>query len=77
MKRSQQTFLAAINRLHKAIGGGIGWRVLADSFAIAMVLLGLSGIWMWARGRTWRQMAVSVFGASTVVFLLVVVPALL
>ena len=77
LKRSQQTFLAAINRLHKAIGGGIGWRVLADSFAIAMVLLGLSGIWMWARGRTWRQMAVSVFGASTVVFLLVVVPALL
>jgi len=77
LKRSRQTFLAAINRLHKAVGGGIGWRVLADSFAIAMVLLGLSGLWMWARGRSYRQMVVSVFGASTVVFLLVVVPALL
>ena len=77
LKRSQQTFLAAINRLHKAIGGGIGWRVLADSFAISMVLLGLSGLWMWARARSYRQMVLSVFGASTVVFLLVVVPALL
>ncbi len=77
LKRSRQTFLAAINRLHKAVGGGIGWRVLADSFAISMVLLGLSGLWMWARGRTYRQMVASVFCASTVAFLLVVVPALL
>jgi len=77
LKRSRQTFLAAINRLHKAVGGGVGWRVLADSFAIAMVLLGLSGLWMWARGRSYRQMVASVFCASTLVFLLVVVPALL
>jgi len=77
LKRSHQTFLAAINRLHKAVGGGIGWRMLADSFAIAMVLLGLSGIWMWARGRTYRQMMTSVFCVSSAAFLLVVVPALL
>jgi hypothetical protein len=77
LKRSRQDFLASINRLHKAVGGGIGWRVLADSFAIAMLLLGLSGIWMWARGRSWRQMALSVFCASSAAFLLVVVPALL
>jgi hypothetical protein len=77
LKRSHQTFLAAINRLHKTVGGGIGWRVLADSFAIAMVLLGLSGIWLWARGRSYRQMLLSVFCASSAAFLLVVVPALL
>ena len=77
LKRSHQDFLAAINRLHKTVGGGIGWRVLADSFAIAMVLLGLSGIWMWARGRTYRQMITSVFCVSSAAFLLVVVPALL
>ena len=77
LKRSRQDFLAAINRLHKTVGGGIGWRVLADSFAIAMVLLGLSGIWIWARGRSYRQMLLSVFCASSAAFLLVVVPALL
>ena len=77
LKRSRQSFLAAINRLHKVVGSGIGWRVLADSFAIGMLLLGLSGLWMWARGRSYKQMIVSVFGASAVVLLLVVVPALL
>lgn len=77
LRRSQQDFLASINRLHKTVGGGIGWRVLSDSFAIAMVLLGLSGIWMWARGRSYRQMLLSVFCVSSAAFLLVVVPALL
>ncbi|MFT3898128.1 MAG: PepSY-associated TM helix domain-containing protein [Thermomonas sp.] len=77
LKRSHQSFLAAINRLHKTVGGGIGWRVLSDSFAIAMVLLGLSGIWMWARGRSYRQMLLSVFCVSSAAFLLVVIPALL
>jgi hypothetical protein len=77
LKRSHQSLLGALNRLHKTVGGGMGWRVLSDSFAISMLLLGLSGLWIWARGRTYRQMVVSVLGASTVVFLLVVVPALL
>ena len=77
LKRSHQTFLAAINRLHKTVGGGLGWRVLSDSFAIAMVLLGLSGIWMWSRGRSARQMMLSVLAVSSAAFLLVVVPALL
>jgi len=34
-----------------------------------MVLLGLSGIWMWVRGCTARQMVLSVMGLSTVAFL--------
>ena len=71
IKHSKQTPLAAFNRLHKGVGGGAVWIVLADSFAIGMLLLGLSGIWMWARGRTPRQMIVSVLSASTVVMLLI------
>ena len=58
------------------MGGGTAWVVLSDSFAIAMLLLGLSGIWMWARGRTPRQLVLSVMGASTLVLLLVLWPAL-
>lgn len=68
LKRSQHSPLAAFNRLHKAVGGGLFWIVLADSFAIGMLLLGLSGIWMWARGRGLREMAFSVMGLSTLVF---------
>ena len=62
VKHNRQTWLAAFNRLHKAVGGGLAWTLLADSFAIGMLLLGLSGMWMWARGRNARQMVVSVLG---------------
>ena len=69
--------LAAFNRLHKTVGGGIGWVILADSFAICMLLLGLSGLWMWARGRGMRQVVLSVLAASVAAMLVVLVPALL
>ena len=71
LKHSRHSPLAAFNRLHKAVGGGLFWIVLADSFAIGMLLLGLSGIWMWARGRSLREMAFSVMGLSTLVFVAV------
>ena len=77
LKRSSHTLLAAINRLHKGVGGGWAWTLLADSFAAGMLLLGLSGIWMWARGRTAKQMAASVLGLSVAVLVIVLGPALL
>ena len=77
VKQSRHSLLAGLNRLHKGVGGGWAWIALADSFAIGMLLLGLSGIWMWARGRTTRQMVVSVMGLSVLVLLVVLGPALL
>ena len=65
LKRSSHSALAALNRLHKAVGGGGWWILLADSFAIGMILLGLSGIWMWARGRNPKEMLLSVMGLSS------------
>ncbi len=76
VKHNRQTWLAAFNRLHKTVGGGFAWVLLADSFAIAMLLLGLSGIWMWARGRTPKQLVMSVFAASLLVLAAVLGPAL-
>lgn len=76
VKHNRQTWLAAFNRLHKAVGGGFAWVLLADSFAIAMLLLGLSGIWMWARGRTPKQLVTSVFAVSLLVLAAVLGPAL-
>jgi hypothetical protein len=77
VKHTRHDTLAAFNRLHKGVGGGIGWTILADSFAIGMLLLGLSGLWMWSRGRSAAQLVVSVLGVSVVVMLVVLVPALL
>ena len=65
LKRNAHSPLSAINRLHKGVGGGWAWILLADSFAIGMLLLGLSGIWMWLRGRSPRDMVLSVFALST------------
>ncbi|NUS60367.1 MAG: hypothetical protein HOQ01_05415 [Lysobacter sp.] len=76
VKHTEHDTLSAFNRLHKGVGGGIGWTILADSFAIAMLLLGLSGIWMWARGRSAKDVFVSVLSVSVVVMLVVLVPAL-
>lgn len=76
VKQERHTALAAFNRLHKAYGGGGAWIILADSFAIGMLLLGLSGIWMWARGRTPKQLLLSVLAASALVWAIVVGPAL-
>ena len=77
LKRSSHTPLAAFNRLHKGVGGGWAWLLLADSFAIGMLLLGISGIWMWLRGRTPKQMVASVMAASVLVLVIVLGPALL
>ncbi len=76
VKRSRHSPLAAFSRLHKGVGGGWAWILLADSFAIGMLLLGLSGIWMWARGRTPRQMVASVLAASSLVLAIVLGSAL-
>jgi hypothetical protein len=77
VKHTRHDTLAAFNRLHKGVGGGIGWTILADSFALCMLLLGVSGLWMWARGRTAKDVVASVLAASVGVLLLVLVPALL
>ena len=76
LKQTRHDTLAGIMRLHKNVGGGIGWRLLSDSFAIGMLLLGISGLWMWARGRSLKQMVFSVTGLIAVLLAAVVFPAM-
>ena len=71
MRNSEQTPLAIMSRLHKGVGGGVAWILLGDSFALAMIALGVSGIYMWARGRSAKQMLLSVFAVAVVVLLLI------
>ena len=76
LKRTHHSTLAAFSRLHKGVGGGWAWLLLADSFAIGMLLLGISGIWMWLRGRGPKEMLLSVFALSTAILAVVLGPAL-
>lgn len=76
VSHTRQSWLAASNRLHKTVGGGTAWILLSDSFAIAMTLLGITGLWMWARGRRPRTLVLSVLGVSFLLTALVLGPAL-
>ncbi len=71
VRNTEQSTLATLLRLHKGVGGGAGWVLLSDSFALAMVALGISGLLLWSRGRTARQIAFSALGAAVVGVLLV------
>jgi hypothetical protein len=71
IRRIEQSPLATLERFHKGLGGGVAWILLGDSFALAMVALGISGLIMWARGRSLRQMAFSIAGAGLVVSLVI------
>lgn len=63
VKWTHSTPLAVFAKLHKGVSG-TWWRVLTDSYAISMMLLALSGLWMWARGRNLRDMVLSVFALA-------------
>jgi hypothetical protein len=71
IRKIRQSPLAVLERLHKGVGGGIAWILLGDSFALAMIALGISGLVMWARGRSVRQMVFSIVGVAAVVLLVI------
>jgi hypothetical protein len=71
LRTAEQSPLAVMSRLHKGVGGGVIWVLLTDSFAIAMVALGISGLLLWARGRSVRQMAFSIVGVAVLALLLI------
>jgi hypothetical protein len=76
VRSTVQSPLAVLERLHEGVGGGVAWILLSDSFALGLVALGASGLVMWSRGRTPRQMVVSIVGAATAVFILIVANAI-
>ena len=71
LRTTRQSPLATSLRLHKGVGGGVAWILLTDSFALALMALGISGLVLWARGRSARQMVFSAAAAALVITLLI------
>lgn len=64
VKRSDNGLLATLSSLHKGVGAGPGWILLADSFAGSIILLSLSGIAMWLLTNRRRVVGYLIGGAS-------------
>jgi len=47
VKRSDHNLFGTLNNLHKGMGVGIGWILLADSLGGSMVFLALTGVLLW------------------------------
>ena len=71
VRNTEQSPLAVLLRLHKGVGGGMSWILLTDSFALAMITLGITGLLLWGRGRSLRQITFSAVGAATAVVLII------
>jgi len=49
VKRQDANAFAFLTRLHKGIGVGVGWVLLADTLAGGLVFLSLSGLLLWTK----------------------------
>lgn len=49
VKQQDANAFAFITRLHKGVGAGVGWVLLADTFAGGLVFLSLTGLLLWTK----------------------------
>lgn len=49
VKRSEQNFWGIVTRMHKGEGASVGWVLLVDTLAGALVMLCLTGFLLWSR----------------------------
>lgn len=59
--RTNRSFIDTLNRLHRAEGGPIGWRILSDAYTGALVVLAITGVLMWSRLHGRRLLGVGLF----------------
>ena len=54
VKRQDANTFAFLSRLHKGVGMNVGWILLIDSFAGAIMMLSLTGVLLWTKMRKSR-----------------------
>ncbi|MDO9365838.1 MAG: PepSY-associated TM helix domain-containing protein [Methylotenera sp.] len=64
VKRQEAGSLDFITRLHKGLGMGVGWVLLADSLAGALILLSITGVLLWTKMRKERLLLLLLGGGS-------------
>ena len=64
VKRSDNGVLATLTNLHKGVGAGSGWILLADSIAGSLVVLSLTGVGLWLLTHRRRHIGLMIGGLS-------------
>ena len=71
LEQKDANFVQALKRLHKGDGGQLGWILLSDAFAGALLFLTLSGTLLWTRLAGPKLLAVGLAGVGLLAGILV------
>jgi len=75
-KRNQNNFFGTLNNLHKGAGVGVGWVLLADTLAGAIILLSLTGVLLWTLTNRRRMLGAGVGFTSLILMIALAVQML-
>jgi uncharacterized protein len=66
VKRTDNSFLAMLTNLHKGVGLSVGWVLLIDTLAGALILLSVTGVLLWTELNKRKTVGAVIVGASIV-----------
>lgn len=66
VKKSESSFLATMNNLHKGTGLSVGWVLLIDTLAGSIILLSLTGVLLWSELNKRKTVGAVIVVASIV-----------
>ena len=75
-KRNQNNFFGTLNNLHKGAGVGVGWVLLADTLAGAIILLSLTGVLLWTLTNRRRMLGAGIGFTSLILMVALAVQML-
>jgi uncharacterized protein len=76
VKRQDANTLAFLSRLHKGVGMNVGWILLVDSLAGALLMLSLTGVLLWTKMRGSRLVMAGLVTCSVSLGLLFTIQSL-
>lgn len=76
IKRQDANAFAFLSRLHKGVGMNIGWILLIDSLAGALMMLSITGVLLWTKMRKSRLVSAGLIAGSAGLGLLFTIQSL-
>lgn len=76
VKRQDANSFAFLSRLHKGVGLSVGWVLLIDSFAGALIMLCITGLLLWTKMRKSRLIFAGLAGGSVLLAVLFAMSAI-